>query len=41
MGSQLTSVKTDANSPLIFNLGNDLSQFGKLGAELGAEGSCP
>ena len=28
---RLTSVKTDANS-LIFNLGNDASQIGKLGA---------
>ena len=30
---QLTSVKTDANSLLIFNLGNDASQIGKLGAD--------
>ena len=33
---QLTSVKTDANSLLIsdFNLGNDASQIGKLGADV-------
>ena len=30
---RLTSVKTDANSLLIFNLGNDASQIGKLGAD--------
>ena len=29
---RLTSVKTDANSLLILNLGNDASQIGKLGA---------
>ena len=28
-----TSVKTDANSLLIFNLGIDASQIGKLGAD--------
>ena len=30
---QLTSVETDANSLLIFNLGNDTTQIGKLGAD--------
>ena len=30
---RLTSVKTDANSLLIFNLGNDASQIGKIGAD--------
>ena len=35
---RLTSVKTDANPPLIFNLGNDASQIGKLGAD---EVFCP
>ena len=28
-----TSVKTDANTLLIVNLGNDTSQIGKLGAD--------
>ena len=30
---RLTSIKTDANSLLIFNLGNDASQIGKLEAD--------